>query len=252
MATTSLTSDLFTIYDALHAAFGHQHWWPAKTPFETMIGAILTQSVSWKNAARAVKNLEAAGMLDPRLLATADTEDVARYIVPSRFYNQKAERIREFSRIYVAEFQADPAVMAAAEMGALRRRLLAIKGFGEETVDTILLYACGKPIFVVDAYTRRIFSRYGLLPEKVYLRSGAALSSLTTSPLMWISSTTTTPRSSDSGRPPAGSRRSATAALSGEYTARSGALPQHGCRIAIRNTILPLAHRCSRVARAVS
>jgi endonuclease-3 related protein len=167
MATTSLTSDLFTIYDALHAAFGHQHWWPAKTPFETMIGAILTQSVSWKNAARAVKNLEAAGMLDPRLLATADTEDVARYIVPSRFYNQKAERIREFSRIYVAEFQADPAVMAAAEMGALRRRLLAIKGFGEETVDTILLYACGKPIFVVDAYTRRIFSRYGLLPEKV-------------------------------------------------------------------------------------
>jgi endonuclease-3 related protein len=83
MATTSLTSDLFTIYDALHAAFGHQHWWPAKTPFETMIGAILTQSVSWKNAARAVKNLEAAGMLDPGLLATADTEDVARYIVPS-------------------------------------------------------------------------------------------------------------------------------------------------------------------------
>ena len=167
MATTSLTSDLFTIYDALHAAFGHQHWWPAKTPFETMIGAILTQSVSWKNAARAVRNLEAAGMLDPGLLATADTEDVARYIVPSRFYNQKAERIREFSRIYVAEFQADPAVMAATEVGALRRRLLAIKGFGEETVDTILLYACGKPIFVVDAYTRRIFSRYGLLPEKV-------------------------------------------------------------------------------------
>ncbi len=167
MATESLTSDLLAIYDALHAAFGHQHWWPAKTPFETMIGAILTQSVSWKNAAQAIENLEAAGMLDPGLLATADTGDIARRIIPSRFYNQKAERVREFAGIYVTEFQADPAVMAATEMGALRRRLLAIRGFGEETVDTILLYACGKPIFVVDAYTRRIFSRYGFLPEKV-------------------------------------------------------------------------------------
>ena len=241
MATTSLTSDLFTIYDALHAAFGHQHWWPAKTPFETMIGAILTQSVSWKNAARAVKNLEAAGMLDPRLLATADTEDVARYIVPSRFYNQKAERIREFSRIYVAEFQADPAVMAAAEMGALRRRLLAIKGFGEETVDTILLYACGKPIFVVDAYTRRIFSRYGLLPKVPTIRRST--SSLTISPDVDLFNDYL-PRSSDSGRPPAGSRRSATAALSGRWAvAHPGAPLQHGSLGTIRSIDIPCRRR---------
>jgi len=165
--TTSLTGDLLAIYDALHAAFGHQHWWPAETPFETMIGAILTQNVSWKNAARAIENLEAAGMLDPDLIAATDTGDIARLIVPSRFYNQKAKRIREFAGIYIAEFQADPAVMAARETGALRDRLLAIKGFGKETVDTILLYACGKPVFVVDTYTRRIFSRYGLLPETV-------------------------------------------------------------------------------------
>ena len=152
------------IYDALLAAFGHRHWWPAKTAFETMIGAILTQNVSWTNAARAIKNLEDAGMLDPHLLAGAEAGDIARRIVPSRFYNQKAERVREFSRVYVEEFSADPAVMAAVETGTLRERLLAVRGLGKETVDSILLYACGKPVFVVDAYTRRIFSRYGLLP----------------------------------------------------------------------------------------
>ncbi|PKL61846.1 MAG: endonuclease [Methanomicrobiales archaeon HGW-Methanomicrobiales-2] len=160
-----LAGDLSLIYNALLAAFGHQHWWPAETPFETMIGAILAQNVAWTNAAQAVRNLDAAGMLDPHLLAGADAGEIARLIVPSRFYNQKAERIREFARVYVAEFQADPAAMAAVEAETLRKRLLALRGLGKETVDSILLYACGKPVFVVDAYTRRIFSRYGLLPE---------------------------------------------------------------------------------------
>ena len=165
MTKSSLRDDLLVIYDTLRAAFGYQHWWPAETPFETMVGAILAQTVSWTNAAKAIANLKDAGMLDPGRLAAADTGDIARLIVPSRFYNQKAERIREFSRIYIDEFQADPAVMAAMETDALRKRLLAVRGLGKETVDTILLYACEKPIFVVDAYTRRIFSRYGLLPE---------------------------------------------------------------------------------------
>lgn len=164
MAAT-LTEDLTLVYDALFAAFGHQGWWPAETPFETMVGAILTQNVSWKNAAQAVRNLEDAGMLDPHLLAAADPADIARRIVPSRYYNQKAERIHEFAAVYVAEFGADPAAMAAVETDDLRERLLALRGFGKETADTILLYACEKPVFVVDAYTRRIFSRYGLLPE---------------------------------------------------------------------------------------
>ncbi|MDV2482057.1 endonuclease III domain-containing protein [Methanoculleus sp. Wushi-C6] len=160
-----LTKDLLAIYGALLAAHGHRHWWPAKTPFETMIGAILTQNVSWTNAAQAVRNLEDAGMLDPDRLAAADAGEIARLIVPSRFYNQKAGRIREFARVYAAEFEADPAVMAAVETDALRERLLAVRGLGKETVDSILLYACKKPVFVVDAYTRRIFSRYGLIPE---------------------------------------------------------------------------------------
>ena len=163
---TTLTDDLPAIYGALSAAFGHQHWWPAKTAFETMVGAILAQNVSWTNAARAVASLERAGMLDPGRLAAADTGDIARLIVPSRFYNQKAERIREFAGVYVTEFQADPAVMAATGTEALRERLLSLPGLGKETVDTILLYACEKPVFVVDAYTRRVFTRYGLLPEK--------------------------------------------------------------------------------------
>ncbi|KLK87390.1 endonuclease [Methanoculleus sediminis] len=164
MAAT-LTGDLIQIYEALFAAFGHQHWWPARTPFETMIGAILTQNVSWTNAAQAVRSLEDAGILDPHLLAAADTAEIAPLIVPSRYYNQKAERIREFARVYVAEFGADPAAMATVETGELRERLLALRGFGKETADTILLYVCEKPVFVVDAYTRRIFSRYGFLPE---------------------------------------------------------------------------------------
>ncbi len=161
----TLTDDLTAIYDDLFAAFGHQHWWPAKTPFETMVGAVLTQNVSWKNAAQAIRNLEDAGMLDPHLLAAADAADIARLIVPSRYYNQKAERVLGFARVYVAEFGADPAAMAAVETSELRERLLALRGFGKETADTILLYVCEKPVFVVDAYTRRIFSRYGLLPE---------------------------------------------------------------------------------------
>jgi endonuclease-3 related protein len=163
---TTLTDDLPAIYGALSAAFGHQHWWPAKTAFETMVGAILAQNVSWTNAAQAVASLESAGMLDPGRLAAADAGDIARLIVSSRFYNQKAERIREFARVYVTEFQADPAVMAATGTEALRERLLSLPGLGKETVDTILLYACEKPVFVVDAYTRRVFTRYGLLPEK--------------------------------------------------------------------------------------
>lgn len=161
----ALTGDLLAIYGALSAAFGHQHWWPAETAFETMIGAILAQNVAWRNAAQAVRNLDAAGMLDPDRLAAADAGEIACLIVPSRFYNRKAGRIREFARVYVAEFEADPATMAAVEAESLRKRLLAIKGLGKETVDSILLYACAKPVFVVDAYTRRIFSRYGLLPE---------------------------------------------------------------------------------------
>jgi len=165
MTQNSLTGDLLAIYDALHAAFGHQRWWPAETPFETMIGAILAQNVSWTNAARAVASLERAGMLDPGRLSAADAGDIARLIVSSRFYNRKAERIREFAGVYVTEFQADPAVMAATGTEALRERLLSLRGLGKETVDTILLYACEKPVFVVDAYTQRIFSRYGLLPE---------------------------------------------------------------------------------------
>jgi endonuclease III related protein len=129
-----------------------------------MIGAILTQNVSWTNARRAVENLAAAGLLDPHRLAAAGQEEIAWLIVPSRFYNQKAERIREFVRIYVEEYRADPGELAAVETGALRKRLLAVRGLGKETVDCILLYACDKPVFVVDAYTRRIFSRFGLLP----------------------------------------------------------------------------------------
>jgi len=109
MRPKPLTGDLLTIYDALHASFGHQHWWPAKTPFETMVGAILTQNVSWTNAAQAIANLEAAGMLDPDLLAAADTSDIAQLIVPSGSITRRRSGSRSSPGSTFTEFQADPA-----------------------------------------------------------------------------------------------------------------------------------------------
>jgi endonuclease III related protein len=157
--------ELLQIYDALLAHFGHRDWWPADTSFEAIIGAILAQNVSWRNARKAVDNLKDAGLLDPEKLYTASAEDIAPLIRPSRFYNMKAGKIKNFMQFFKVECNLDLTAMAREDTGVLREKLLGVKGMGKETVDSVLLYAFYKPAFVVDAYTKRIFVRYGLISQ---------------------------------------------------------------------------------------
>ncbi len=156
---------LLEIYGSLLNAFGHRDWWPAEGPFEVIIGAILTQNVSWNNASKAIDNLRAADRLDPVALYKSSPHEVAPLIRPSRFYNVKAMKIKNFIDFYFKEYDGDINAMAGEGTEVLRKKLLAVKGLGKETVDCILLYACGKPVFVVDAYTKRIFHRYGTFNE---------------------------------------------------------------------------------------
>ncbi|AFD00246.1 DNA-3-methyladenine glycosylase III [Methanocella conradii HZ254] len=156
-------NELLEIYASLRRAFGHRNWWPAEEPFEVIIGAILTQNVSWNNASKAISNLKREGKLSPSTLYECSVEDIAPLIKPARFYNSKAVKIKNFMEFFFKEYGGDLAAMSSEDSASLRKKLLAVKGLGKETVDCILLYACGKPVFVVDAYTKRIFLRYGIL-----------------------------------------------------------------------------------------
>lgn len=128
-----------------------------------MVGAVLTQNVSWKNAARAVSNLKGARLLTPSGIMEAPSAELAALIRPASFMNVKAKRLKNYVEWYSSEFGADIGEMSKVETHALREMLLGVNGIGEETADCILLYACGKPVFVVDAYTRRVFGRLGLV-----------------------------------------------------------------------------------------
>lgn len=155
------------MFDVLLAHFGPRGWWPAKTPFEVAVGAILVQSVSWENASRAIANLEAAGYLNPHRLDAASEDEIASLIVSSLYYRQKAKKLKAFVRRLVEDAGGDIGRFLSGPTDEVRRKLLAIYGIGEETADSILLYAGGHPVFVVDAYTRRIFSRLGVWDETV-------------------------------------------------------------------------------------
>jgi len=154
--------DLLTCYHSLYTSFGDQGWWPSSGWFETIIGAVLAQNVSWGGASQAVSSLKDAGLLDPEKILQSSQEVIAPLIRSSRYYNQKAERILIFVRFFADRYGSDSTRMNKEDTGILRSLLLNLKGFGPETVDSILLYACEKPVFVVDAYTRRIGSRIGL------------------------------------------------------------------------------------------
>jgi len=158
-------TDLLLIYESLLSRFGHQGWWPGDTPFEVIIGAILTQSVSWVNVEKAIQNLKEVGILEPGKLYKKDVSEIAPLIRSTRFYHEKAQKIKNFMNFLFDEYDGSLQKMSDEDTEILRQKLLKIKGFGEETVDSILLYACNKPVFVVDAYTKRVFSRYGLITE---------------------------------------------------------------------------------------
>ena len=153
------------IFDSLLAHYGSQHWWPADTPFEVMVGAILTQATSWTNVERAIARLKEADALSPAAIRAMDTEALAALIYSSGFHNAKALRLKALVQCIGDGYDDDIETMRAEDSLKLRRELLSVKGIGEETADAILLYALGKPSFVIDAYTRRLFDRLGIVPN---------------------------------------------------------------------------------------
>ena len=150
------------IYHKLLATFGHRRWWPAQTRDEVIIGAILTQNVAWKNAKIAIDNLRKHNLLTLEAIHEASIPEIATLIKPTRFYNQKAQKLKYFIDFLFYKYGRNLDALFSQDTGELRRELLNIKGLGEETADSILLYAGEKPVFVIDAYTKRIFSRLGL------------------------------------------------------------------------------------------
>lgn len=157
---------LRSIYRRLFTRYGPQHWWPGETPFEVIIGAILTQSTIWTNAAKAIANLKLADVLAPASLRQLPTAGLAQLIRPSGYYNAKAAKVKAFVEWLGATYCDDLERVARTKTGLLRQQLLSIHGIGEETADSIILYALIKPVFVIDTYTRRIISRVGLFSEK--------------------------------------------------------------------------------------
>lgn len=151
------------IFDLLHGHFGALHWWPGETPFEIIVGAILTQNTAWRNVERAIANLQAAGLLSAAGIRQTNDDTLAGLIRPSGYYHIKTQRLKAFIRFFYGEFGGDLERMFAEDVSLLRNKLLAVKGIGEETADSILLYAGNKPVFVVDAYTRRILARHDMI-----------------------------------------------------------------------------------------
>ncbi|MCL2459387.1 MAG: endonuclease III domain-containing protein [Desulfobulbus sp.] len=156
---------LNAIYDRMLTHLGPQHWWPAETPFEVMVGAILTQNTAWKNVERAIANLKGAGVLSLAALTDLPAALLAEYIRPAGYYNVKAGRLHNLLHFITDQYGDDLQSFLAQPLPQLREQLLSVRGVGRETADSILLYAAGLPIFVVDAYTHRILARHQVIDE---------------------------------------------------------------------------------------
>jgi endonuclease-3 related protein len=155
------------IYAAMRRNAGHLHWWPGETPFEIIVGAILTQNTSWKNVEKAINNLKADRVLRADKMNRLREAELARKIRPAGYYNVKARRLKNFLSYLYERHGGSLKKMFALPGGQLRGELLAINGVGPETADSILLYAGNRPYFVVDAYTKRIFSRHGFVGANI-------------------------------------------------------------------------------------
>ncbi len=160
---------LTEIYELLYGAFGPQNWWPGETPFEVIAGAILTQNTNWTNVEKAIANLKSAERLSPEGLRHIDVAQLAGLIRSAGYYNLKARRLKNFVDWLFDDYEGEVENLRSVDTDRLRTELLAVKGVGRETADSILLYALGRPIFVVDAYTARIAVRHELIePDAGY------------------------------------------------------------------------------------
>ncbi len=159
----------FEIYEKLNSFFGQRSWWPtvSKNPkLEICFGAILTQNTAWLNVEKAIKNLEESSLIDVEKIRNIKTKRLASLIKPAGYYNQKAKKLKLFCDFLTKNYGSDLNKLFSLNIEELRKELLGIKGIGNETADSIILYSAGKPLFVVDAYTKRVFSRIGLTKEK--------------------------------------------------------------------------------------
>lgn len=166
MDNPTLSEALLRIYRRLLDCYGPQHWWPGDSPFEVMVGAILTQSAAWSNVAKAIANLKEAGALSPDRLRQLCTTEIGELIHPSGYYNAKALKLKSLVCWLGEAYNDNLKRLFNNDTASLREQLLSVHGIGDETADSIILYAANKPVFVIDAYTRRIMGRIGLMPER--------------------------------------------------------------------------------------
>lgn len=154
---------LSTIHKKLLARFGPQHWWPAETPFEMAVGAILTQNTSWANVEKAIANLKKDGRLSARKIHRMPTAGLAGLIRPAGYFNVKAERLKHFIVFLMNDYRGSMSEMKKEPLPVIREKLLSVNGIGPETADSIILYGLEKPVFVIDAYTKRMLSRHTIM-----------------------------------------------------------------------------------------
>ncbi len=160
---------LHEIYKKLYQTFGPQHWWPGETPFEIAVGAILTQNTNWANVEKAIDNLKKHNTLSAKAIHEMSTKKLAEFIRPAGYYNIKAKRLKSFIDFLMNDYHGRMEKMKNEDMHSLRKKLFNINGIGPETADSILLYALEKPVFVIDAYTKRVLSRHDIMNyEKSY------------------------------------------------------------------------------------
>jgi endonuclease-3 related protein len=157
---------LTEIYDNLYQAYGPQNWWPGDSSFEVAVGAILTQNTNWGNVEKAIENIKAKKALNAGTLHKMSHKQLASLIRPAGYFNVKAKRLKSFLAFLCNDYSGSMQKMKKSNAISLRKRLLAVYGIGPETADSILLYALDKPVFVIDAYTKRVMSRHGLVSEK--------------------------------------------------------------------------------------
>jgi endonuclease-3 related protein len=162
-----INNELMNIYQLMYSHFGPRNWWPADTVFEVVIGALLTQFVSWKNVVTAVNNLKDENILNIEGICEVNDEKLEKLIRSTRFYKQKARKLKVFCRHVMDNYGGSLDKLFSKDMYELRKELLSLYGIGKETADSIILYAAEKPIFVVDAYTQRIYTRLGYFNEGI-------------------------------------------------------------------------------------
>lgn len=165
------TNNYTKAYRLLYEYFGPQNWWPGDSPFEIMVGAILTQNTNWSNVQKAIDNLRGADLLSYPSLSLQSVDEIAQLIRPAGYYNLKARRLRNLLDMVATLYDGELDAFLEDELGSARENLLWVKGVGPETADSILLYACGHPVFVVDTYTYRVFSRHNMVEEETDYRA---------------------------------------------------------------------------------